>query len=161
MGLKVRLKNIESVNGFKVYYKEGRTPGQNQTTGFVQYLSVFPSSTTTITIDIEDIVPNPYGKQIWFKIVDNVTQNYIIENIYIHENEYYDYCKCCINGDAYTNTCEITGGAYANTCDIYGLAYANTCDIYGDAFANTCEIYGSAYANTCDINGTAEFDSYN
>jgi hypothetical protein len=133
MGLKIRLKNIESNNSFKVYYKEGRTPGQNQTTGFIQYLSTFPSSTTTITIDLTELVSNPYGKQFWFKIIDNVTQNYIIENIYIHERIFYNDCTCCISGEAYTNTCDISGEAYTNTCDIYGDAYTNTCEIYGEA----------------------------
>lgn len=122
MGLKIRLKNIETENDFKIYYKEGRTPGQNQNTGFTQYLNTFPSTTTTVTIDLTDLVANPYGKQFWFKIIDNVTQNYIIENIYIHERIFYYDCTCCISGEAYANTCEIYGEASTDSCYIYGEA---------------------------------------
>ena len=58
----------------------------------------YSSSTTSVDI----IVPNvEYGAQYWVKILDTVTNSYIVENIYIHEFEYYRFCETC---------CDFSGG---------------------------------------------------
>jgi hypothetical protein len=112
MGLKIELKNIDADNNFKLYYKVGSTPGsfatQSSTTWGTQYTGgtsingVFSSSTTGITIDLieENIVKEPYfetlyGQQFWFKIIDVVTNRYIIENVIIHQKIFYD--NKCVN----------------------------------------------------------------
>lgn len=102
MGLIIKIKNIQSPNNFKLFYKEGRTPGsssdQSSNSWGTQYGGVYSSSTTEISIDLIDnsIDLNPFGKQYWFKILDVVTESFIIENIYIHEKEFYDsICKDC------------------------------------------------------------------
>ena len=112
MGLKIELKNINVDNNFKLFYKVGDTPGSfsnqssvtwgTQYTGGTSVNGVFSSSTTGITIDLidEEIVEEPYfqtlyGQQFWFKILDVVTNRYIIENIIIHQKIFYD--KKCVN----------------------------------------------------------------
>jgi hypothetical protein len=96
MGLIIKIKNIQSPNNFKLFIKEGRTPGSSseQLSGDwgVQYGNVYSSSINEIVIDLIDEVIdlNPYGKQYWFKILDVETESFIIENIYIHEKQFYD-----------------------------------------------------------------------
>lgn len=113
MGLIIKLKNIYSVNDFKLFFDVGRTPGsvsqQKDITWGTQYYGgdsiggVFSGGTTTITIDLmdEDIDNNPYGKQFWFKILDIINGNYIIENIFIHDFEFYESCipDCVLEGN--------------------------------------------------------------
>lgn len=82
----------------------GRTPGssseQSSLAWGTQYMGgtsvggIFSGGTTTISIDLnlEGIDASPYGKQYWFKILDVVTNSFIIENIYIHEYEFYGRC---------------------------------------------------------------------
>lgn len=110
MGLKVELKNIQSNNNFQVFYRSGETPGSfsdqsNEEwgtlyTGGTSVNGVFQSTVTGITIDLidENIVSEPheetlYGKQFWFKIIDTVTNRYIIENVIIHQKIFYEN-KC-------------------------------------------------------------------
>lgn len=112
MGLKIELKNIQSTNNFKLFYKIGDTAGSfseqtlddwgTQYSGGPSVNGIFPSSTTEITIDLmdENIVNEPYfqtmyGKQFWFKIYDVVTRRYIIENIILHQEIFYD--NKCVN----------------------------------------------------------------
>jgi hypothetical protein len=113
MGLVIKIKNIQSANNFKLFYRVGRTPGssfeQSSLTWGTQYMGspsvggIFNESVTTISIDLMtqgianggyyDDSTNPYGKQYWFKILDLVTNSFIIENIYIHDKNFYnDYC---------------------------------------------------------------------
>jgi hypothetical protein len=112
MGLKIELKNIDVDNNFKLYYKVGSTPGSSasqsstswgtQYTGGTSVNGIFSASTTGITIDLieEEIVDPPYfetlyGQQFWFKIIDVVTNRYVIENIIIHQKIFYD--NKCVN----------------------------------------------------------------
>ncbi len=135
MGLVIKIKNIQSVNNFKLFYKVGRTPGSSssqsslswgtQYTGSPSVGGIFNESVTTISIDLitQGIDLNPYNKQYWFKILDVVTGSYVIENIHIHEYEFYDRCipKCDLGGTAvflaptptptYTIDCSLDGTA--------------------------------------------------
>jgi hypothetical protein len=93
MGLVIKIKNIVSPNNFKLFYKEGRTPGssseQLSPSWGVQFGGTYSGGTSEILVDINN--QQPYGKQYWFKILDIVTNSFIIENIYIHEKEFYDF----------------------------------------------------------------------
>lgn len=114
MGLIINLKNIESPNNFKLFYRVGRTPGSSsiqsdinwgtQYTGGTSIGGIFSGGTTTISIDLidENIDLSPYSKQYWFKILDTVTGSYIIENIMIHDYEFYQDCipDCVLEGNA-------------------------------------------------------------
>lgn len=92
MGVIIEIKNIVSPNNFKLFYKEGRTPGsvseQESPTWGTQYGEIYMGGTTSINVEVD----NPYGKQYWFKMLDIVTNSYIIENIYIHELDFYTKC---------------------------------------------------------------------
>jgi len=108
MSFKIRLNNISVPTGnqFKVFYKLNvRTPGNVTSQGDVNWGTLYGTytggTTANIEIDFTTIDPNPFGKQNWFKILDTVTGSYIIENIYIHEYEYYRYCDHC---------CDFSGG---------------------------------------------------
>jgi hypothetical protein len=118
MGLVIEIKNIVSPNNFKLFYQNGRTPGsvseQENPTWGTQYGSVFAGGTTSITIDFDiEVDPNPYGKQYWFKILDTVTNSYIIENIYIHELDFYTKCftPTPTVTPTYTPICNFSGGS--------------------------------------------------
>jgi len=111
MGVVVQIRNIQSTNNFKLFYREGRTPGSSseqssltwgtQYTGGTSVSGIFSAGTTTISIDLMDEIinlvdisyTNPYGRQYWFKIFDIVTESFIIENIYIHQHDFYDHCE--------------------------------------------------------------------
>ena len=108
MSFKIRLNNISVPTGhqYKVFYKLNvRTPGNVTSQGDVNWGTLYGTytggTTANIEIDFTTIDPNPFGKQNWFKILDTVTGSYIIENIYIHEYEYYRYCDHC---------CDFSGG---------------------------------------------------
>jgi hypothetical protein len=107
MGLVIKIKNIQSTNNFKLFYRVGRTPGssfeQSSESWGTQYGGIFSGGTALISIDLidegianggyYDDETNPYGKQYWFKILDLVTNSFIIENINIHDKNFYnDYC---------------------------------------------------------------------
>lgn len=84
MGLNIRLYNINVQNTFTVSFKSGLTLG-NPNTGFTFY-NTYPPRTTDIVISDPSIT---YGTQYWIKIFDTVTERYIIENIFTHEECYY------------------------------------------------------------------------
>lgn len=97
MGVVIEIKNIVSPNNFKLFYQEGRTPGsvseQENPTWGNQYGGVYSGGTSSISIDFDaEIDPNPYGKQYWFKLLDVVTDSYVIENVYVHELDFYTKC---------------------------------------------------------------------
>ena len=108
MSFKIRLNNINVPTGnqYKVFYKLNvRTPGNVTSQGDVNWGTLYGTytggTTTNVEIDFLPIIASPFGKQHWFKILDTVTGSYIIENIYIHEYEYYYYCDHC---------CDFSGG---------------------------------------------------
>jgi hypothetical protein len=84
MSLNIRLYNINVQNTFTVSFKSGLTLGSPET-GFTFY-DTYPPRTTDIVISHPSIT---YGTQYWIKIFDTVTERYIIENIYMHEECYY------------------------------------------------------------------------
>jgi hypothetical protein len=84
MGLNIRLYNINVQNTFTVSFKSGLTLGSPYT-GFTFY-NTYPPRTTDITISDPSIT---YGTQYWVKIFDTVTERYIIENIFTHEECYF------------------------------------------------------------------------
>lgn len=93
MGLVIKIKNIVSPNSFKLFYQEGRTPGssseQLSLDWGTQIGGIYSGGTSEILVDLNN--QQPYGKQYWFKILDIVTNSFIIENIYVHERELYDF----------------------------------------------------------------------
>lgn len=108
MSFKIKLNNVNVPTGhqFKVFYKlNSRTPGNVTSQGDVNWGTLYETYiggvTTNIEIDFDLIDSSPFGKQHWFKILDEVTGSYIIENIHIHEYEYYYFCDHC---------CDFSGG---------------------------------------------------
>jgi hypothetical protein len=93
MGLNVRIYNISSPNPFTLSYKSGDTPG-DVSSGFTNYGGTYQSSL------VRDYYNNPiivtgltFDTHYWIKIVDTVTNNYIIEDIYTNVKEFY---KCFV-----------------------------------------------------------------
>lgn len=102
MSLYIKLDNIDIPSGklFKVFYTSGRTPGgdEYQTTWGTQYGGLYTGGTTSeIDIDFLSIDSNPYGKQYWFKLqyTGDTHVGYILENIYIHNQTFYQDCLNC------------------------------------------------------------------
>jgi hypothetical protein len=104
MGLNIRIYNVTCLNSFTLSYRFSATPGNESViaSGYTPYGGTYPSSTSR-NYNSNPIVlsgttfNNIYDQTIWVKIVDSVTGGYIIENIKIHELEYYDYCiHCCV-----------------------------------------------------------------
>lgn len=85
MGLTIRLHNITSPNNFTLYYKSGQTIG-DLVAGFTQYGGTYPGGTTQINISGATI---DFNIQYWIKLIDSVTNTYIIENIKMHDGCYY------------------------------------------------------------------------
>lgn len=83
--LKINIDNIRSQNDFIVSYKSGNSVG-NVNTDFIPYGATYPGGTTEIVMSGLDL---KYGEQYWIKIEDLVNGSFIIENIYIHENNYF------------------------------------------------------------------------
>jgi hypothetical protein len=121
MGLVIKIKNILSTNNFKLFYRVGRTPGssfeQSSTSWGTQYGGIFSGGTDLISIDLIDsgIDTNPYSKQYWFKILDDLNGSFIIENIYVHDEIFYsELCiDCRLSGTAvyYEPDCSLSGNA--------------------------------------------------
>jgi hypothetical protein len=92
MGLNVRIYDITAPNPFRLYYKSGATPG-NINVGYTEVNGIYDSSLTrdyhTNPIIVENL---ELYTQYWFAIVDTITNNYIIENIYTNQDCYYWGC---------------------------------------------------------------------
>jgi hypothetical protein len=108
MGLNIRVHNITCPNSFTLSYRISPAPGNESviSTGYTQYGGTYVSSNSR-DYNADPIVisgstfDNIFDQTIWIKIKDSVTDGYIIENIKIHELEYYDYCIHC---------CDFSGG---------------------------------------------------
>ena len=85
MSLNIRLYGINSENDFIVSYKSGDTLN-SETTGFTIY-DTYEASTTGLTISGVTLFSNT---KYWIKIQDVLSNRYIIENIYTHDDCYYD-----------------------------------------------------------------------
>lgn len=109
MGLHIRIYDINCPNPFELSYRIAPSPG-NETiisTGYTQYGGTYPSSST------RDYYANPiiltgstfddiFFETVWLKIQDTVTDGYIIENVKIHSESYYDPCM---------PICDFSGGS--------------------------------------------------
>ncbi len=88
MGLVIRLHDIVSPNQFKVYYKQATSP-YPMNSGYSLY-GTFAAGTSTV--NISGITIN-FNSNYWFKIEDQTTGRYIIENI--ETNDPIAYMDCC------------------------------------------------------------------
>ena len=88
MGLVIRLHDIVSPNQFKVYYKRATSP-YPMNSGYSLY-GTFSAGTTTV--NVSGITIN-FNSNYWFKIEDQSTGRYIIENI--ETNDPIAYMDCC------------------------------------------------------------------
>ena len=88
MGLVIRLHDIVSPNQFKVYYKQATSP-YPMNSGYSLY-GTFSAGTTTV--NVSGITIN-FNSNYWFKIEDQSTGRYIIENI--ETNDPIAYMDCC------------------------------------------------------------------
>ena len=81
MGLKIRLFNIVSSNTYTLRYKSGASawPEYDDTT-FILYNTGLTSS----TIEIDNLM---FDTQYWFKIIDEISNRYIIKNINTHSSD--------------------------------------------------------------------------
>jgi hypothetical protein len=109
MGLHIRIHSINCSNPFELSYRIAPTPGDETviSTQYTQYGSTYPSSQTRNYYNNPIILSgstfdNIFFDTIWIKIQDTVTDGYIIENIKIHDETYYDPC---------TPVCDFSGGS--------------------------------------------------
>ena len=89
MGLVIKLNNIISPNAFTVSYKTGPNPYPLDS-GFTSYGGTYGAGTTLVVVS--GITIN-FNSSYWFKITDNVTNRYIIENV--ETNDQIAYMDCC------------------------------------------------------------------
>lgn len=99
MGLNIRIYNIICPNPFELSYRIAPTPGDESvvSTGYTQYGGTYDSSDSRNYYDNPIILTgstfdNIFSQTLWLKIKDTVTNGYIIENIKIHSESYYDDC---------------------------------------------------------------------
>ncbi len=85
MSLQLRLHNINSDNDFIVSYKSGNTLG-DITDDFILY-DRYDGGTTGLTISG---VTLEFNTKYWIKIQDEDSGRYIVQNIYTHDECYYD-----------------------------------------------------------------------
>jgi len=81
MGLKIRLFNIISSNTYTLRYKSGASawPEYDDTT-----FTLYNTGLTSSTIEIDNLM---FNTQYWFKIIDEISNRYIIKNINTHSSE--------------------------------------------------------------------------
>ena len=124
MGLVIRLHDITGFStNYKVEFKTGATP--NSVTSWQTYTS----SNNTDTLNLSgatinsyyseinwpnqrnpEVFPNQYNNlKFWVKITDNSSGNYVIENINIHEKEYYSDCIYCCEFDDNPSALYVSG----------------------------------------------------
>jgi len=89
MGLVIKLNNIISPNAFSVSYKTGPNPYPLDS-GFTSYGGTYSAGTTLVVVSGVTI---NFNSSYWFKITDNVTNRYIIENV--ETNDPIAYMSCC------------------------------------------------------------------
>lgn len=111
MGLHIRVYDINCPNPFELSYRIAPTPGNetiiSSSTGYTQYGGTYPSSSdrnyyTNPIILTGATFDDIFFETVWIKIKDTVTDGYIIENIKIHSESYYDPC---------TPICDFSGGS--------------------------------------------------
>jgi len=92
MGLNIKLCNIVSTNPYSVRYKSGSNPyPEDDNTSFV----LFNTGLTATTITITGLSVNT---QYWIKLTDDVTNRYIIKNLYSHDGKAFPcYSKLCFD----------------------------------------------------------------
>jgi len=95
MGLVIRIYDISSPNDFKLSIKKGVT-AYPLDSGYLEYDEIYSGGTTQIELttygETTDILE--FNTQYWIKIVDLVTNRYIIENIYLHDQIAFEGCEC-------------------------------------------------------------------
>lgn len=99
MGLNIRIYNIVCPNTFELSYRIAPTPGNenyiiytgDNEEGLYDKSSErdYYSNPIVLTGSTFD---NIFSQTIWLKIKDTITNGYIIENIKIHSESYYDGC---------------------------------------------------------------------
>lgn len=99
MGLVIKLNNIISPNAFTVSYKTGPNPYPLDS-GFTSYGGTYTAGTTLVVVS--GITIN-FNSSYWFKITDNVTNRYIIENV--ETNDPIAYSSCCPKPESISAIC--------------------------------------------------------
>ena len=85
--LKIKITNILSPNPFIIEYKKGGS-AYPLNSGYTEYNTVY-TGTTEIEITGSTI---SYGDEYWVKLIDVITGQYIIKNIYLNDEVAYDIC---------------------------------------------------------------------
>lgn len=83
MSLIFRLYGISLENDYQVFYKKGKTLN-DKSSEFIQYGDVFKKEVDSLIISGISI---EYSTQYWFKIVDTVTNEYLIKNLITHQSK--------------------------------------------------------------------------
>jgi hypothetical protein len=83
MGIVLRLYDIDIKNDYYVYYKESLTLG-DENKGFVKYGELLNKDNNIIILS--GITIN-FNSNYWVKIVDSITNEYVIKEIILHEKE--------------------------------------------------------------------------
>ena len=124
MGLVIRLHDITGFStNYKVEFKTGATP--NSVTSWQTYSNNNTTNTLNLSGTTNDsyynptnwpnqrnpeVFPNQYNNlKFWVKITDNSSNNYVIENINIHEKEYYSDCIYCCEFDDNPSALYVSG----------------------------------------------------
>jgi len=100
MGLVIRIYDIVSPNDFTVSIKKGDTAYPLDSGYYPCGDDVYSGGTEMITISGYTIPPGSketlllFDTQYWVKIVDTVTDRYIIENIKINNQAAFGDCDC-------------------------------------------------------------------
>jgi signal peptidase I len=127
MGLNIRIHNIKTPNDFKLSYRVSPTAGdvnviENDYILYGQYEdSVSRDYTSNPIILSGSTFDTIFSENIWVKIQDIVTNNYIIENIKVHSESYYSPC---------IPVCDFSDGSAVVTIIIY-------CDFSGGSASAT------------------------
>lgn len=89
--LSIELTNtIPTGRTYNVYIKKGNNVG-SLSSGFEFYDS-FTNTTGNFTIS-NPTTPFVYGEQYWIKIEDDINKSFIIENVYLNDEQYFlDSC---------------------------------------------------------------------
>jgi hypothetical protein len=93
----VKYKTGQTENTLSIEFVSGTTLLSG--TSITSYFNNF-NSVNSWPYQYPELTPNESNNlKFWIKITDNLTENYIIENIKVHEKEYYSDCLYCCSFD--------------------------------------------------------------
>lgn len=92
MGLVIRLHGINCENDFTLSHCKGDNPMKILFNNYEGIIGVYDSNVTEINVTNTVF---EYDTQYWFKIRDNVTQKWVIKNIFTNKSSNFHDCIIC------------------------------------------------------------------